>query len=115
MKAKATVQLAGCTFQLGYAAAVMETAYRNAGAELVLTSARDSVHGTGSLHYTGNAIDGRTRNLSLSQGNKILAQLKAELESLGFDVIDERGKPGAPHFHVEFQLKPGERFIEIVP
>jgi len=115
MKAKSTVSLSGCSFYIGYAAAVIEAAYVNIGVDFVLTSARDSIHGTGSLHYTGNAIDARTRHLTKTQGDTILAVIKAELEPLGFDVIDERGKTGAPHFHVEFQPKLGEKFIETVP
>ncbi len=92
----------------------MEAAYRNVGAEFICTSARDSVHGIGSLHYNGNAIDARTRNLSPAQGDKILAMIRADLEPLGFDVVDERSKVGAPHIHVEFQPKAGESFTELV-
>ncbi|MEK6323635.1 MAG: hypothetical protein AABN33_18495 [Acidobacteriota bacterium] len=113
MKAKRNVNLKGCSFELGYAAAILEGIYRDAGAELVVTSAKDGTHGPRSLHPKGDALDGRTRQLTRAQGNRILATAKAELEPLGFDVIDERAKPTAPHFHIEFQPKAGESFVTI--
>lgn len=115
MNTKSTVNLSGCSFQIGYAAAIAEAVYANVGAVFICTSAHDSIHGTSSRHHDGEAIDGRTRTLSAEQGNKVIAELRRRLEPLGFDVVDERGKPGSPHVHIEFQPKAGEHFITIVP
>jgi hypothetical protein len=114
MKAKASVNLTGCSFELGYAAAVMSFYYNKEGVEFIVTSAKDGVHGANSLHAKGNAFDARTRNLTKEQGDRILRDTKLALEIFGYDVVDERGKPGAPHFHVEVDPKAGEAFLEIV-
>lgn len=114
MKVKASVNLVGCSFQLGYAAAVMSFFYNREGADFIVTSAKDGIHGSNSLHAKGNAFDARTRHITKEQGDRILRDTKLALEVFGYDVIDERGKPGAAHFHVEFQPKTGESFTEIV-
>jgi hypothetical protein len=113
MKVKASVNLAGCSFQIGYAAAVASFFFNREGVDFIVTSAKDGTHGTGSLHAKGDAIDIRTRHLTTAQGDRILRDIKLSLELFGFDVIDERAKPGAPHFHVEFQPKAGESFTEV--
>src|SRR5882724_1994550 len=110
MKAKVTVSIDGCSFEIGYAAAIMQQLYRSAGvdfiinaaaimqqlyrsagADFIITSAKDGEHDRPeSLHYTGDAFDCRTRLLTKMQGDAILASARAELEPLGFDVVDER-------------------------
>lgn len=115
MQVKSGVNLKGCSFELGFAAATMSFFYHREGVDFIITSAKDGIHGPNSLHAKGNAFDARTRHLTKDQGDRILRDTKLALEVFGYDVIDERGKPGAAHFHVEFQPKPGESFTEIVP
>lgn len=62
----------------------------------IVTSARDGVHRDGSHHYTGNAVDLRTRDLV---GSVRVALARELARSLGrdFDVVDE-----GDHIHVEY-------------
>jgi hypothetical protein len=65
----------------------------------VITSAKDGRHKRGSLHYSGNAIDLRTRHLVAGEPEKILLLLREWLTD-EFDVILEKD-----HIHLEFQPK----------
>lgn len=80
----------------------------------VVTSLRDGSHRADSLHYSGKAADLRTRDHPAEANKAFLAALRGHLEPLGFDVVDEMAKPGAPHIHVEWDPKPGETFFEFV-
>tara|TARA_R100000781_G_C4031000_1_gene110593 strand:+ start:139 stop:453 length:315 start_codon:yes stop_codon:yes gene_type:complete len=78
----------------------IDQAYEAAGVpETVVTSAMDGPHKRGSLHYSGNAVDIRTRNATESQLTQIVAQLRSNLNE-HYDVILE-----ADHLHVEFDVK----------
>lgn len=55
------------------------------GRPLQITSARDSKHTGGSLHYSGNAIDIRDRDMSAAER----ARTVAELQRRGFNVLVE--------------------------
>lgn len=65
-----------------------------------ITSGTDGTHSEKSLHYSGNAIDLRTRNLNAGM---IPAYIVAMKERLGpeFDVVLEED-----HVHVEYDPKP---------
>lgn len=54
-------------------------------------------HMTGSLHYSGRAVDVRTRDKTAQE----VAEFIAEALQRGFRVYDERGKRGQPHLHLE--------------
>lgn len=65
------------------------------------TSAADETHRTGSLHYTGEAIDLRSNHLRRGDLDLVFG----ELEQLGRRhqvrvILESRGKP-AEHFHAE--------------
>jgi len=112
VKLKSTVNSSGVAKEIWFACGVADALYRIiAGVEVTVTAMKDGQHMSGSLHAKGLAVDLRTRMLGLAQGDTILAGLQAALEPLGFDVVDERGKTGAPHFHVEFQAKGSEKFL----
>lgn len=113
MKAKAGVKLIGCGFEVGFAAGIVSgilTKSFSNSLELVITSAKDSTHSTNSLHYKGRAIDIRTRTIPAHLRSVVFGKIKAELDPQGFDCVDE-----GDHFHIEFDPKPGERFITVVP
>lgn len=57
-----------------------------------------------SLHYSGNAIDLRSRDLNPTQIKHILSRLKSDLGP-NYDVVDETSKKSGPHFHVEYDPK----------
>jgi hypothetical protein len=64
--------------------------------EMVITSGTDGQHSHRSLHYTGHAVDIRSRHLTQDQKSAIARLLK---DALGdeYDVVVE-----PDHFHVEF-------------
>ena len=73
--------------------------WKQCGQELVITSARDSLHSAGSLHYYGLAVDLRSRYFSDITKGTVCMRLR---ETLGndYDVICH-----TTHLHVEYQPK----------
>jgi hypothetical protein len=69
-------------------------------AELVITSATDGTHSTGSLHKKGAALDIRSKNLSPDQKKALLRAFKAGAEKQ-FDFILEDQGLSNEHFHLE--------------
>lgn len=67
----------------------------------VITSARDAMHGKGSKHYIGQAVDLRTRNLPPEWQSTFLLVLTVLADRFKLTVFDERNQPGEPHIHVE--------------
>lgn len=65
----------------------------------VITSALDSEHRVGSLHYVGLALDYRTRHIPAEQLITIADTIRQRLGEQ-FDVVLE-----SDHLHVEFQPK----------
>lgn len=63
-----------------------------------VTSANDSTHMDGSLHYQDRALDFRTADMSPSQVARWAEEIRARLGP-GFDVIIE-----SDHLHVEHNL-----------
>lgn len=64
--------------------------------DMVITSARDGFHVSGSKHYTGNAIDLRRVGLSAQELAEIVFRLRRDLP-LDFDVVVE-----VDHIHIEY-------------
>lgn len=110
MKIKQNVKLSGASFQIGYACAIAEAVLSTIAPSVpfVVTSAKDGVHGLGSLHGTGHAVDVRTRELTRPQRETFSSRVRAALDPHGFDVVLE-----SDHLHVEFDPKPGEKFAEV--
>ena len=73
--------------------------------ECVITAANDGKHKTGSLHYSDDALDVRSKNLPTEQAKQdILSRLQHELGG-DYDVLFEfQGQPNE-HFHIEFDPK----------
>ena len=69
----------------------------------VVTSLNDGTHDPKSKHYAGEAVDLRTRDLTVEEGDAILADLRIVLEEEGLEILDERQDKS--HFHI--QLKQG--------
>ena len=66
------------------------------GKELVVTSCTDGKHMKGSKHYSGYAIDIRTRHLSVCEINHLLAWFRSHHDN-DFDMVVEKD-----HIHVEY-------------
>lgn len=74
---------------------------------LVITSGSDGTHMVGSKHYSGEAIDLRTKTLSATTRSDLIASLRAALGPQ-FTVLLEH--EGAAQEHVHAQVKKGRRF-----
>jgi hypothetical protein len=81
---------------------LIETAHMrcDVGRGVFITSGREGDHMPGSLHYSGNAIDIRTRDLTSWQVSCLIFELRQRLGK-NFDVVDETSG-GAPHIHIEY-------------
>lgn len=96
---KEGVSLVGMRPEMLVGLQVIHSIYEQMGADCVVTSALDGKHSRTSLHYVGQALDFRTRDLIESDKAYLLGTAKS---SLGpeFDVVLEK-----THLHVEFQPK----------
>ena len=99
MKIKNSVSLRGLSPQMAIACIVIEMEFNEYGVRPVITSGCDSVHGKGSRHYSGQALDFRTRDVNSDDMVILALNIK---QSLGpqFDVVLESN-----HLHVEFDPK----------
>lgn len=69
--------------------------------QCVITSGTDGKHKAGSLHYAGQALDFRTRNLAADLKVKIATECRERLGA-DYDFVVE-----ATHFHCEHDPKGG--------
>lgn len=77
--------------------------------DLVVTSLLDGKHSENSLHYSGNAVDFRTRHLTADKKRLFYLALRNRLERIGYDVVEE-----TDHIHVEWDAKDGEQLFHWV-
>jgi len=85
--------------QIILAIMVIEGVCTKHGIEMVITSINDAKHALTSLHYSGNGIDFRSRDLP--DKTKFLIDCKEALgNSPDFDLILE-----SDHYHLEYQPK----------
>ena len=96
---KPGVNLEGIQPQLVMAAQVADEVYTSNGFALTITSANDSQHMEGSLHYQGRALDLRTRDLPEGMAATLAGEIRSRLGNQ-FDVILE-----ADHIHIEYDPK----------
>lgn len=96
---KETVSLKGLQSQSLLAILIANDTYKEHGFDCVITSANDSEHSHGSLHYTGAALDFRTRDIPQEQQEQITRALQSRL-GREYDVVLESN-----HIHVEYQPK----------
>lgn len=112
LKLKDGVNIVGLQASMYFAACCATLAFDSVGQDCELTAAVDGDHNSGSLHSKGLAIDVHNLELNLEEHANVYALLRF-LERYGFDVVDEHanqtGKTTAPHFHIEYQPKYGER------
>lgn len=95
-----SVNIWGLDIHMQSALRICDTLWKKHGEELVITSARDSIHSAGSLHYYGLAIDCRTHYFTDATKKLLYNELKYALTSLGFDVIMH-----STHIHIEYDPK----------
>ena len=98
---KAGVRLTDLKPQMVLAAMVVDEIYGDV--ECVITSANDSKHSERSLHYSGCALDFRTKNYVGDKG-QLRDRIKAALGQ-DFDVVLEAVGTPNEHLHVEHDQK----------
>lgn len=93
------VKPAGMRPELLLGMIVALSVYQKYEYDFVITSLLDSKHSRGSLHYSGAAVDLRTRHMKQEHKRLIANEIN---EALGpdYDVILEKD-----HIHMEFQPK----------
>lgn len=94
-----TINPAGMSPELLFGLLVCEQIYDDWGYSLVITSLNDSKHMSGSLHYSGNAADIRTRDLKDPAKSLIPKKIKETLHP-DYDIVVE-----PTHLHIEYQPK----------
>lgn len=98
IKIKPGVRLTGLRPEVLLGVQAADSVYAKYGLDCVITSAVDGIHSKGSLHYTGQAVDLRTRD-SGAKINEIVRDIKEALAE-NYDVVLEKD-----HLHLEFQPK----------
>jgi hypothetical protein len=99
MQLKADVKVKGLQPEILLAIMVAKEVYADAGQTFTITSICDGKHSDASLHYKGQAVDIRTRDLSGVTALDIASRIKIRLGG-DYDVVVE-----GDHIHVEFQPK----------
>lgn len=75
------------------------------GEPLVITSGKDALHVSASMHYQGLAVDVRTSDKNESEQILFLTILAYAAPERNVTVFDERALPGEPHIHIEYHGK----------
>lgn len=96
---KKGVRINGLTPEMGMGVQIIASIFAAHNKNAVITSVADGKHSRGSKHYSGNAVDWRTRHLLTSERDKITLDCKASLGD-DFDVVLE-----SDHLHVEYDPK----------
>ena len=94
---KPGVKLLGVRPELIVGLMACQSIYQRHGIDFVITSVRDGKHSHNSLHYSGQAADLRTRQMSKGTAKQIVAEISTAVGNQ-FDVILESN-----HIHIEFQ------------
>ena len=96
---KPGVTLDGLQLPMLWAIPVLANIYFQMDKHAVITSGLDGTHSHNSLHYSGNALDWRTRHLESKQKTDLARQAQ-DLLGPDYDVVLE-----STHLHVEYDPK----------
>lgn len=92
--------------QLVLALLMCNEVFRKYGSEVIITSLNDGKHSLNSKHYSGEAVDIRSKHLSTANKRKILEELRLALSYPKlFDVLLEYENQDNEHFHIEYDPK----------
>jgi uncharacterized protein YcbK (DUF882 family) len=101
MDIKPGVKVHGVSNEMVLCAVIVNSVFVSYGITPVITSVCEGVHSKTSLHYTGDAIDFRRRDIPVKTISSLVHSLKQALGA-DYDVVLEK-----THIHVEFQPKGG--------
>jgi len=99
LRLKAGVKPKGMQPEILLAIIVARDVCQRLGKECVITSLTDGKHSKNSLHYSGKAVDLRTRDMERGEQAMYRDQMKDRLGD-DYDVVLEKD-----HLHVEFDPK----------
>ena len=99
MKIKSGVTMQGLKLEMRHVLKVANEVYKKYGQELVITSALDGTHSSGSYHYFGYALDFRTRYFTNEIAKKVAHEIRIKLSSDYFVLFEGN------HIHVQFNAK----------
>lgn len=99
---KQGTRIHGIRNELILAIMIAEGVFGQQHAELVITSGINGLHRPGSKHYTGDAIDLRSK--TLNEPHRALKELKKRLGT-DYDVLLEGHETPNAHFHIEWHPK----------
>lgn len=68
---------------------------------LIITSANDGQHKSGSKHYVNKAVDARMTDKTQAEQEVFLAVIFHLAPTLRLMLFDERQQPGSDHIHME--------------
>lgn len=83
---------------------LLDAVFANHGVDCVLTSANDSTHHNGSLHYADRALDLRSYHLQSGEEQQVVDELRQVL-GLDYDVLLEDLDTVNEHIHLEWDPK----------
>jgi hypothetical protein len=97
-----TVNRSTLTNEMKRVELVAEVLFSAFGVDAVITSANDSTHKVGSLHYKDQARDFRSKHIAIARDKlNLLGYLKKALGP-NYTVLLENSKTPNEHFHIEF-------------
>lgn len=99
LRFKDGVSLCGIREQTICAISLARHIYSDYGYDTIVTSLNDGAHMARSLHYSGFAVDFRTRHLGNEHRQEIAAEIAIALGD-DYDVVLEKD-----HLHVEYDPK----------
>lgn len=102
---KPGVRILGVQTEMMLAISIVSSIYEELSFNCEITSIMDGVHGVGSLHYSGNAVDfGVHTVLPSTRLAEIVDLIKKNL-GMDFDILHEYIGQDREHIHVEYQPK----------
>ncbi len=104
LKFKFGVKLDALQPQMVLAVIVIEAVYSKYGYDCFITSANDSSHKAGSLHYKGRALDFRLNSLKKEDREKVVGDVAVFLGE-DYDILHESPDTANEHLHVEYDPK----------
>ena len=99
---KPGVRVGGIKPELLLAIMVLDDIFASAGQPFIITALTDGQHMPESKHYTGHAVDIRTRDVNNPAG---LAAKAKERLGMDYDVLFEGAGTENQHLHIEFDPK----------
>lgn len=96
MEIKEGVIMNGLSIKMREPLMVANEVYANRGKTLVITSALDGTHMPSSYHYSGNAVDIRTRFFTYDEALEVADEIRSKLSN-DYRVLFESN-----HIHIQY-------------